>query len=118
MASGPAPTPLSGPWPLSPKLATLARGDTCEHEGGRMADEQAGSPTMLRITFEIEVPKGLRRNIQFTRISKAVAQIKKAVEVEVRTSFPWANRIIVRPAYSYAWWNPARKRSPCRTPMR
>jgi hypothetical protein len=64
---------------------------------------------MLRVTFEIEVPPGLRRNIQFTRIAHAVDEIKTAVEVAVRRSFPWADKIIVRPEYSYAWWNPGQE---------
>ena len=74
-----------------------------------MADEAAasGSPRMLRMTFEIEVPPGLRKNIQFTRIERAVNEITTAVEVAVRRSFPWAHKIIVVPEYSYAWWKPA-----------
>jgi hypothetical protein len=73
-----------------------------------MTDDTAasGSPRMLRMTFEIEVPPGLRRNIQFTRIERAVNEITTAVEVAVRRSFPWASEITVAPEYSYAWWRP------------
>jgi hypothetical protein len=61
------------------------------------------SPRMLRLTFEIYVPKGLRKNVQFKRVKQAADRITGAVQGAVATSFPWADRIKVRSEWSYAW---------------
>ena len=61
------------------------------------------SPRMLRVTYEIYVPTGLRRNIQFRRVEQAVDRITGAVQGAITTSFPWANRIRVRSEWTYAW---------------
>jgi hypothetical protein len=71
-----------------------------------------GSPRMLRLTFELAVPPGLKRNIQFTRIEQACEQITTAVEIAVRSSFPWAHQITVKPEYSYTWWAPSPRTIP------
>lgn len=61
------------------------------------------SPRVLRLTFEIHIPKGLRRNIQFRRVEQAADRITGAVQGAVASAFPWADRIKVRKEWSYAW---------------
>jgi hypothetical protein len=61
------------------------------------------SPRVLRLTFEIHVPKGLRRNVQFKRVEQAADRITGAVQGAVASAFPWADRINVRKEWSYAW---------------
>jgi hypothetical protein len=61
------------------------------------------SPRVLRVTYEIAVPRGLRRNVQFKRVEQAVDRITGAVQHAVGTSFPWADTIKVRAEWSYAW---------------
>ena len=61
------------------------------------------SPRMLRLTYEIYVPKGLRRNVVFKRVEHAADRITGAVQSAVLTSFPWADRIRVRTEWVYQW---------------
>ena len=61
------------------------------------------SPRVLRLTFEIHIPKGLRRNVQFRRVEQAADRITGAVQGAVASVFPWADRIKVRKEWSYAW---------------
>jgi hypothetical protein len=61
------------------------------------------SPRMLRLTYEIYVPQGLRRNVQFKRVEQAADRITGAVQGAVGNSFPWADHIQVRSEWSYAW---------------
>jgi hypothetical protein len=61
------------------------------------------SPRVLRLTYEIHVPKGLRRNVQFKRVEQAADRITAVVQGAVSAAFPWANRIKVRKEWSYAW---------------
>lgn len=70
-----------------------------------MADQSVGieSPRLLRLTFEISVPQGLRRNVQFKRVENAAAHITGAVQAAVVASFPWASAMRVRTEWSYAW---------------
>lgn len=70
-----------------------------------MSDTSPGieSPRVLRLTFELHIPKGLRRNIHFKRVEQAADRITGAVQGAVMTSFPWADRIHVRREWSYAW---------------
>ncbi len=70
-----------------------------------MADQSVGieSPRLLRLTFEISVPQGLRRNVQFKRVEKAAAHITGVVQAAVASSFPWASGMKVRTEWSYAW---------------
>jgi hypothetical protein len=67
------------------------------------------SPRVLRLTFELYIPKGLRRNIQFKRVEQAADRITGAVQGAVITAFPWADRMTVRREWSYAWadWSEA-----------
>jgi hypothetical protein len=62
------------------------------------------SPRMLRVTFDIWIPEGLRKNVQFKRVQEAVDHITTAVQAAVTTRFPWADRIEARAEWSYAWW--------------
>lgn len=70
-----------------------------------MPDQSVGieSPRLLRLTFEISVPQGLRRNVQFKRVENAASRITGAVQAAVSASFPWADSIRVRTEWSYAW---------------
>lgn len=61
------------------------------------------SPRVLRLTYEIHIPKGLRRNVQFKRVEQAADRITGVVQGAVSGAFPWANRIKVRKEWSYAW---------------
>ena len=61
------------------------------------------SPRVLRLTYEIHIPKGLRKNVQFKRVQQAVDRITGAVQGAVSVAFPWADRIKVRSEWSYAW---------------
>ena len=63
------------------------------------------SPRMLRVTYEIYVPMGLRKNIQFRRVQQAADRITGAVQGAVTGSFPWADRIKVRTEWSYQWYD-------------
>src|SRR5262245_58977158 len=76
---------------LSPKEVEMAESPGIE------------SPRMLRLTYEIYVPQGLRRNLQFKRVEQAADRITGAVQGAVTTSFPWADRLKVRTEWSYAW---------------
>lgn len=70
-----------------------------------MADTSPGieSPRVLRLTFELHIPKGLRRNIQFKRVEQAADRITGAVQGAAVTVFPWADHMTVRKEWSYAW---------------
>lgn len=70
-----------------------------------MTDEVPGieSPRVLRLTYEIHIPKGLRKNVQFKRVQQAVDRITGTVQGAVGSSFPWADRIKVRSEWSYVW---------------
>ena len=61
------------------------------------------SPRMLRLTFEIYIPRGLRKNVQFKRVERAAGRITGVVQGVVASEFPWADRIRARKEWSYAW---------------
>lgn len=46
------------------------------------------SPRLSRLTFEISVPQGLRRNVQFRRAENAAAHITGAVQAAAASLFP------------------------------
>ena len=62
------------------------------------------SPRVLTIAFELHVPEGLRRDIRGQRLEQAVARITGAVQGLVPAVFPWADRVVVRTAWDYRWW--------------
>lgn len=64
------------------------------------------SPRVLRVSFEFHVPKGLRRDVRFSRVESAVDQFVAAVQALTPTVFPWADKLIVDCDWSYRWWDP------------
>ncbi len=66
-----------------------------------MAENQ--SPRVLRLTFELEVPAGLRRNIHWTRIESAISTFIGVVQGVATNAFPWAARMTVRREWLYRW---------------
>lgn len=68
--------------------------------------ESTGTPRALRISFEFEVPQGLRTNIRDTGYQKALDAIAERVIGWCEGSeglFPWASRVIVRKQWVYNW---------------
>lgn len=63
------------------------------------------SPRVLRLTFELHVPRGLRVNIRNERRNQAVEALIGAVQGLVSQVFPWADKMRVRHEWSYAWWD-------------
>jgi hypothetical protein len=94
---------------MSARDMILAEKLLCHESGGGAltdtSDASPGieSPRVLRLTFEIHIPKGLRRNVQFRRVEQAADRITGAVQGAVASAFPWADRIKVRKEWSYAW---------------
>jgi hypothetical protein len=60
-------------------------------------------PRVLRLTYEIRVPPGLRTNIRATQLDKAVDRITGSVQGTVEAVFPWADGISARAEWSYVW---------------
>lgn len=60
-------------------------------------------PRVLRLTYEIHVPQGLRTNIRATQLDKAVDRITGSVQGAVEAVFPWADEITARSQWSYEW---------------
>lgn len=60
-------------------------------------------PRVLRLTYEIRVPQGLRTNIRSTQLDKAVDRITGSVQGAVEAVFPWAEEITARSEWSYVW---------------
>jgi hypothetical protein len=67
-----------------------------------MADEKE-SPRVLRLTFELQVPAGLRRNIRGPRIDAAITTFIGVIQGVATNAFPWASSMTVRSEWSYAW---------------
>lgn len=61
------------------------------------------TPRVLRLTFELRVPPGLKANIYGNRVEAAVAAITGAVQSLVATVFPWADKLDVAHSWSYEW---------------
>lgn len=60
-------------------------------------------PRVLRLTYEIRVPQGLRTNIRATQLDKAVDRITGSVQGAVEAVFPWADVVSARAEWSYVW---------------
>ena len=60
-------------------------------------------PRVLRLTYEIRVPQGLRTNIRATQPDKAVDRITGSVQGAVEAVFPWADELSARAEWSYVW---------------
>ncbi|MGW1106095.1 hypothetical protein [Streptomyces sp. NPDC002540] len=65
--------------------------------------EETGTPRALRISFEFEVPRNLKRNIHGTKIEKALDTITERVLGLVEGVFPWASKAVVRRQWVYNW---------------
>lgn len=63
------------------------------------------TPRVLRLSFEIRIPPGLRANVHTNRVEAAIAAFTGAVQGLAGTVFPWADRIRVRHSWSYEWWS-------------
>ncbi|WP_328940358.1 hypothetical protein OG259_00695 [Streptomyces sp. NBC_00250] len=68
-----------------------------------MAEQE--SPRVLRITIELRVPVGLRKNVRFERVKTAAEAFKSAIQALAGQVFPWANEMRVRTEWSYAWYD-------------
>jgi hypothetical protein len=62
------------------------------------------SPRVLTLTFELMVPEGLARNVRTAKIDRAVADLTRAVQTLVPTTFPYADQLRVSHDWSYRWW--------------
>ncbi|WP_329485023.1 hypothetical protein OG618_00225 [Kitasatospora sp. NBC_01246] len=65
--------------------------------------EPTGTPRALRISFEFEVPRGLKRNIHGAKIQKALDTISDRVIGLAEGLFPWAAKVTVRKQWVYNW---------------
>ncbi|MBF6176213.1 hypothetical protein [Nocardia blacklockiae] len=63
------------------------------------------TPRVLRMTFEFRVPEGNGKNIQDKALGRAVDKIENPVRSIAPEAFPWANEMVVRREYNYAWWS-------------
>jgi hypothetical protein len=61
------------------------------------------APRVLRLTFEVHVPQGLRANIRTEKIDKAIDRITGSVQGAVEGVFPWGDRMTARAEWLYAW---------------
>jgi hypothetical protein len=61
------------------------------------------SPRVLRITYELRVPRALQRNIQWPHVLEAINRITGAVQSAASAAFPWAYEVRVRYEWLYAW---------------
>jgi hypothetical protein len=61
------------------------------------------TPRVLRLTYELRVPRELRRNIRTEHQRTAVDRIDGAVQAAAADSFPWAYEIRSRAEFIYAW---------------
>ena len=61
----------------------------------------APSPRVLRLTFDLQVPAGLRRNIHWPRIEAAVTTFTGVVQGVATSAFPWATSMRVRKEWIY-----------------
>ncbi|MFE0601656.1 hypothetical protein ACFW2T_14310 [Streptomyces sp. NPDC058892] len=66
-------------------------------------DEKTGTPRVLRITFEFEVPGEVRRNIHGSKIHKALDTATARVLGLMEGAFPWATTARVRKEWLYNW---------------
>ncbi|MET9618125.1 hypothetical protein [Kitasatospora indigofera] len=65
--------------------------------------EPTGTPRALRISFEFEVPQGLKKNIHGAKIQKALDTISDRVIGLAEGLFPWASKVTVRKQWVYNW---------------
>jgi hypothetical protein len=69
-----------------------------------MASENQ-SPRVLRLTFELQVPAGLRRNIHWSRIEPALTTFIGVIQGVATSTFPWASTMRVRKEWLYTWYD-------------
>jgi hypothetical protein len=62
------------------------------------------TPRRLKLTFEFCVAQGISRNIQDRHLETAVDKIEAAVRAIGGDAFPWADRLLVKREWNYAWW--------------
>jgi hypothetical protein len=63
----------------------------------------APSPRVLRLTFDLQVPAGLRRNIHWPRIETAVSTFIGVMQGVATNAFPWATSMKVRKEWMYLY---------------
>jgi hypothetical protein len=60
---------------------------------------------VLKVSFEIRIPPGLRTNVHLPRVGAAVAAFTGAVQGLAGSVFPWADRIVAEHSWSYEWFS-------------
>ncbi|MFE2556552.1 hypothetical protein ACFXGT_11025 [Streptomyces sp. NPDC059352] len=65
--------------------------------------ETEGTPRALRINFEFQVPRAVRRNIHGAKVDRALDTITERVLGLVADVFPAAGKAVVRGQWVYPW---------------
>ncbi|MCX5314743.1 hypothetical protein [Streptomyces sp. NBC_00154] len=66
--------------------------------------EHEGTPRSLRISFEFEVPRGLKGvNIPGASVQKALDTMADRIIGLSESLFPWAGKVAVRKQWVYHW---------------
>lgn len=68
----------------------------------------AGTPRVLRISFEFKVPEDLPVNVRWVTIEKAINTIIDRVTGMQESLFPWAKTLRVREEWLYDWHDETR----------
>jgi hypothetical protein len=61
------------------------------------------SPRVLRLTFDLHVPAGLRRNVHWSKVESAIANFTTVIQGTATRVFPWATKLQVTSEWIYLW---------------
>lgn len=61
------------------------------------------SPRVLRLTFDLHIPAGLRRNVHWTKVEAAIATFVAVIQAAATRAFPWATKMRVTHEWIYLW---------------
>lgn len=68
-----------------------------------VAEDPKGTPRSLRISFEFQIPRGLRSNVRDASVQRALDTIADRVIGLAETLVPWAAQVVVRKQWVYNW---------------
>lgn len=63
------------------------------------------TPRVLKLSFEIRIPPGLKANVHGHRVEAAIAAFTGAAQGLAGSVFPWADRIVAEHSWSYEWFS-------------
>lgn len=61
------------------------------------------SPRVLRLTFELRIPEGLRRNVHWSKVDSAISHFVTVMQGTATRVFPWATKLSVTSEWIYLW---------------